>query len=206
MPRSTLTIVPYFNFMFVDSSRQEDANKIYFPEVDPEVFEILTEWVETHKLRGIMGIESNFNIRYECTWSQPKLYALAQKLGLKELMNDIMHMWISLDKSYDTLPTLDIINEVYSLLPEGSPPRKYASRALWLSVVAEQSEYDGIYPVAEFEELVNKHPNLLEDVEHWIDEYGTEENLEKDPRRNPKDFLQIWAGMPMGHCLIVEIW
>jgi len=51
---------------------------------------------------------------YERAWSQLQLYALADKLCLPRLMDEIMDQWIWTD---DMGYCIEIIDEVYSILP-----------------------------------------------------------------------------------------
>jgi hypothetical protein len=93
VPKPHLSDVPYFSFLFDGSSCQAHYGKLLFQEAEPGVLEILSEWLNSHKLRGIVGDEFSDGIRYERIWNQPKLYALATKLGLPDFANEIMNMW-----------------------------------------------------------------------------------------------------------------
>jgi hypothetical protein len=56
--------------------------------------------------------------------------------------------------------------------------------------VEQEARYDSIYPPLYFEELMDKHLDLKEDIELWFDEYDIEERPGMDPRKSPEDFQQ----------------
>ena len=78
-----------------------------------------------------------------------------------------MYEWVESDYTHGSLPSLEVINEVYSAVPAGSPPRQYV---LWtMYEVAGQNTKDTSWTMDKMETLVKKHPDLENDCRKILD-------------------------------------
>jgi hypothetical protein len=104
----------------------------------------------------------------QSTWIPHKLYALAHKLQIQELMDNIMVEWVKRDNTYEYYPHFGMIDEVYLTLPAGSSPRKYVA---WVMYSITRQEYKNhLWPGKRMRKMMEKHPDLKTDFAEYIEE------------------------------------
>lgn len=92
---------------------------------------------------------------------------LAYKLGHENLMRKVVYEWVESDYTHGSLPPLEVINEVYSAVPAGSPPRQYV---LWVMYeVTGQNIKDTSWTMDKMQTLVKKNPDLENDFRQILD-------------------------------------
>ena len=75
---------------------------------------------------------------------------------------------IKRDSTYEYYPHFGMIDEVYSTLPAGSPPRKYVA---WVMYSITRQEYKNpLWPGKKMRKMMEKHPDLKADFSEYIEE------------------------------------
>jgi hypothetical protein len=78
-----------------------------------------------------------------------------------------VYEWVEIDYTHESFPSLEVINEVYSAVPAGWPPRQYV---LWVMYeVAGQNIKDTSWTMDKMQTLVKKHPDLENDFRQILD-------------------------------------
>lgn len=121
--------VPYFDRMLNSKFREEEENRIDIPEDDAEVFDLLMLWVYTGKLPALIPVPDQ---TYTCTLNFDALafYALADKMCLDNLMDEVASAYIERNRAARSLPAVDYLDYIYEILLEHTALRKYAAHCL----------------------------------------------------------------------------
>jgi hypothetical protein len=101
-------------------------------------------------------------------WIPHKLYLLAYKLSVPELMETIMVRWVKMDSSYEHYPHFNMTDEVYSTLLAGSLPRKYVSGVMYS--ITRQQYKNPLLPGKKMRKMMEKHPDLKADFSEYLEE------------------------------------
>jgi hypothetical protein len=141
----------------------------FLHDEDPGNFDALLGWLYTGNLHELRGPASSQGIQSDqSTWIPHKLYALAHKLDIPDLMDSVMAEWVKRDSTYEYYPHFNMIDEVYSALPAGSPPRKYVA---WVMYSITRQEYkNSLWPGRKMRKMMEKHPDLKADFSEYIEE------------------------------------
>ncbi len=76
--------------------------------------------------------------------------------------------WVKMDSTYEHYPHLNMVDEVYSTPPAGSPPRKYVS---WVMYSITRQEYENpVMPRKKMRKMMEKHLDLEADFSGYIEE------------------------------------
>jgi hypothetical protein len=124
--------VPYFSKMFNQHNGfgfiESHKNAAEFPEDDPGSFDQLQYWVYYHTLRPLLAYQRLSSTEpTPFNWNPSKFYALADKLCIPVLKDQIITCWHSHYRRTNTSPQLPDIREILDLTPPDSPPRRHAS-------------------------------------------------------------------------------
>jgi hypothetical protein len=151
-----------------------------FHDEDPGNFDALLSWLYTGNLPELSGPTTGQGLQSDLsTWIPHKLYALAHKLDMPELMETVMVEWIKQDSTYEYYPHFNMIDEVYSTTPTGSAPRKYVA---WIMYSITRQEYENpLRPGKKMRKMMEKHPDLKADFSEYIEEEKAKVE-EKDKR------------------------
>lgn len=120
--------VPYFDKMF-NSGFKESAGYAHFPADSVESFELLMQWIYSSTLTPLK-VHKFPSGSFRFNWDDLSLYALAEKLILKDLMDTVMDQVYDASKKAKVVISLHRAEQVYSSTTEGSSFRRYAIRAL----------------------------------------------------------------------------
>lgn len=152
---STLCKIPYFEKMFRGGFNEAQTKEATFPEDPEECFDVLIEWLYTGKLRSL----GNQNT---ASWPYITTYALADKLYLTLLMDEIATAYILWLKGKSIKPSIENIGRIYIKTSQGSPLRKFACWSLHYIVARHQKPKDLVHwPNDSIQELLSDHPDLL---------------------------------------------
>lgn len=113
--------VPYFKIIFPNTTADTNND---FPEDDPACFDVLQEWVYTGKLLPLLAKDLLLLLEpypLAVPYAPRLLCALAHKLECPDLINQVIDGWILGCKLQEILPTSQEVEEVYAMLPAGSP-------------------------------------------------------------------------------------
>lgn len=82
-------------------------------------FDVLVEWIYTAKLRTFDPAAPPAH-----NWSPVSLYQLAHTSSAKDLMDQIISLWLRYLRSKTNVPSVEEVAFVYRCLPLGSPLRR----------------------------------------------------------------------------------
>ena len=142
-------------------------NSVEFPEVRPESIYALLLWVYTGNLPVVSKTEK---MRIQSHWNLLKVYILAHKLNVPELMAYITKQWIDQEReeSNTYLLNFDLLDELYSKLPAESRPHGYISWVFCKIRRQKSGNFDSIFK--EVQKLMKKHPDAKADFAKYIEE------------------------------------
>lgn len=103
---------------------------------EPVNVDILLNWVYTGKLKPLV---KNTDGKITHHWNVVRTYALAERLSLPTLQDDIMTAAIKAYKDHNKLPSAVSIGEAYKKCSKGSPMRKFCAQAFHWSVMKNMS-------------------------------------------------------------------
>jgi len=171
--KTKLCAIPYFDIMFNLGFAEAEDNRATFPEDDPRTFDIFLVWVYTGKLVQMTKPKlNNGALEYEFQWFPAKLYALADKFCLSQLMNQIMDVWVGEYRQLNLVPDAETIASCYRDTPLASAPRKYVSRLVCGFLVGRRL-LRGMMTPQEIHELMLEWPELNLDVLQILAEHNT---------------------------------
>ena len=154
------------------------------PQDPPETFALALDWLYTKKLTA----PRNFENPTSWVWDPVEMFARAQMLKNKKLMDAVMDAWIQSDATHNHIPGLAFIDEVYTRFPAGSPPRKYVSWAMFWGT--RDNPKNGRFVDKDMQSMMKKHPDLKEDFNKHLEEEMDYLRVE-DPRKvSPEVFHQ----------------
>jgi len=89
--------IPCVTKMFRGSFSEAATSEVTFPEDTPEAFEVLISWVYHSRLPPGAVTKNNDSQKWtEILWDHCKVYALANKFCLPELMDEVMDAFLLL--------------------------------------------------------------------------------------------------------------
>jgi hypothetical protein len=166
-----------FSSPFVEGTFQA----VNFPEDDPAVFDVLLEWVYNYNQRKLRTLsdEKNKDGSVEAgraSWDFVELYALAEKLLVKEVMDLCVDAVVRYHHSRNIMPSLDFVRRAYTQTAPDGNFRLYAVKCL---VAMSQSPImNAGWDKSEVEVLLRKVDDLLADFL----EMGHTGGVVEDPR------------------------
>lgn len=170
--------IPYFNAMFNGGFQEATKQAATLPEDNPEVFDLLLEWVYTGRLSPV----SSTNDAPVRDWRVLlELYLLAEKIVLPKLMDCTMSTIVASYEQSRNLPSNDRIERVYQESPPQSLLRKFMVRALHYVITI--SNYRGPKATKGFGHLLSTNETLATDLVELM--RGTRGKVTPDPRKIP---------------------
>ncbi|PMD41031.1 hypothetical protein L207DRAFT_529313 [Hyaloscypha variabilis F] len=157
------------------------------PENPPENFALAIEWLHTKKFAALRDTDSPAS----WVWDPVTMFARAQILGNKNLINAVMDAWIKSDADHNCLPGVEFIDQVYAKLPAGSPPRKYVAWAMFWG--SRDNPKDGRFVDQKMKDLMKKYPDLKSDFNSHLEEEMDYLRVE-DPRKVAPEAFHMEAG------------
>ncbi|KAH7348891.1 hypothetical protein BKA65DRAFT_594638 [Rhexocercosporidium sp. MPI-PUGE-AT-0058] len=121
--------IPYFDKMFNGKFVETTDLRAMFPEDRVEAFDLLLSGVYQETCINFSGQKESSSGPNVYDWSLVSYYNLAGKLCLPDLQDQIMDAYIAQSSARHTMPSTDLIREVYTRTEAGSGLRKYVLAA-----------------------------------------------------------------------------
>lgn len=165
--------VPYFDKMFNGGFKEAKEGRATLPEDTVDAFDLLVGWVYSGDVRPLVQVDCTEKCKMCTNWDAPVAYELASKLCLPELMNRVMDEYINLQQRSLLFPSIQCMDVVYKLTPQGCGFRKYISHMLHFVLVnpslGENWSVKDLYELTKSNEelgrdllwLVRNHPRLF---------------------------------------------
>lgn len=117
------TQIPYFQQIF---AREGDEPRLtsLFPEELKETFDLLLRWLYTGKVQKMEYVENQPGTP---TWKPRKLYALAHKLRLPSLQDQIMDVIHDFQSAHQAMFRVSAVRRIYESTPAGCALRKFGA-------------------------------------------------------------------------------
>ncbi|TVY81684.1 hypothetical protein LSUE1_G005999 [Lachnellula suecica] len=131
--------IPYFQKMFQGGFNEAKTSVARFPEDEPESFDLLLGWVYEDKIRHLTkepSIEGDTS-GLDSSWDPDKLYGLAHKLCIPELMDSVIDTYRGFLKMTHSGPSYSSFTDGYTLTRPGSPYRRFLALCLAHSLKGE---------------------------------------------------------------------
>ncbi|KUJ07196.1 uncharacterized protein LY89DRAFT_789980 [Mollisia scopiformis] len=187
--------VPYFDKMLSNGFQESIDKKIELPEDHVNSFDILLLWVYTSNIQPFSWILNSAN-GSDMKWDVFKVYELADKLCLEELMDEVTSTYIDASEKQDILPSITSIGEDCSKLSAHMGLKKYMVLCLdyYLNGMSRESNYYGS-GIEEFVDLLSVNRELFLEHMQLVHQRPTGQ-LAPDPRKMPRcTFHQHDAGV-----------
>jgi len=154
------TKIPYFGKMFKGNFQEAATNTARFPEDSPKTFDLLLGWVYNGYLPPMTSTPDNdAESLHIPSWDALKLFALAEKFCISELMDITMDMYRKNDEENGTLPMFGAMEMAYEITDVGSALQKYMAMSCAYVLVNEDS-----WKVQDIWTLLKEDPGLNLDV------------------------------------------
>lgn len=178
--------VPYFQKMFSSGFIEGQEGQAFFPEDDPEAFDLLNGWVYFGTLRPFKFTLHPPPASPSCNWDMVQLYCLADKFCLPELMDRIVDANSAECRSSNISPSFRHVKKAYMKTPMGSTLRKYMCYSMVhiFTALREESTF-GIWDTQAFVEMMNTHGDFAIDFLSLLRSQSVGV-APTDPRKLPK--------------------
>lgn len=119
----------YFAKIFRGEFEEAKTSVATFPEDDPDSFDLLLSWVYEGSLRELVNIAAGGEGEtHTLNWGPCRLYALAEKLCLPELMDEAIDAYRQYNKYGRALSNVSAVTIGYQLTSSGSLYPKYLAQ------------------------------------------------------------------------------
>lgn len=159
-------------------------NSASFPEDNRESFGLLIEWVYTGTVRPLCYRPAMDRV---LAYSVVDFYALAEKMCLSEVMNNIVDSLIAHQLKETELIGLQVLKRAYEKLESNSPLLRYFADSMAYAFIANKHE-NNPWPTKEVSRLIGINADVRDDFLtrlRTIPLSGTKPKL-PDPRRAAK--------------------
>ncbi len=156
--------IVYFAKMFGSGFEEASTNAATFPEDNIATFGSLLNWVYQGKIADVT-LFKNEKGKWLESWDVFKLYTLAEKLCIPEVMDRTLDAYIAALKRSNVLPGIDDIDSGYSENGENSSLRKLLCRTyIYTLTTFDTSLPSGGWKNEDMQMLLVKHPDLARDI------------------------------------------
>ncbi|KUJ07195.1 uncharacterized protein LY89DRAFT_601881 [Mollisia scopiformis] len=178
--------LPYFDKMLNSGFKEGTENRVNLPEDDPDSFDLLMVWVYNDTLPPLEWNKSISGFTKTSNWHAFNLYALADKLCLEILMDQIASSYISATLALDALPGPNYLGTIFQTLPGHTAFRKYAASCLHyiLHGLPKSPELMSTWPVEKLNLIMVANPNLTMEYLQLVQQHPLDTPV-PDPRLPP---------------------
>lgn len=153
--------IKYFERMFMGGFKEATTNTATFPEDDRKSFGLLLKWVYDGTIPPISYHKENN--QWKENWYPIKLYQLADKFAIPEVMDRTLDAFIVSMKKYNLVPAVDEIDDGYTRTPPGSQLRAFLC-AVFVYRLVNASDDPGCLRNAHAQKLIADQPDLAQDM------------------------------------------
>lgn len=164
--------------MFTDPFEEAQSGTATFPEDDPDTFDILMEWVYRGRLPRPYFLGTQVK---EFNWDPLRLYALADKLDLHDLMHQSLDVYATSLSDLEKLPDPLEFEKVYLWTSEGSTARTLFGE-VYLFILFNKNRLKG-QEEHNWGEVLSLHRDLVIDMHQGISK------VRAHPLRNPLHYV-----------------
>jgi hypothetical protein len=154
----------YFAKMFGGGFEEATTSTATFPEDESVTFGRLLNWVYHGTVPAVI-LHKDEEGKWKENWDVLKLYTLAEKLCISEVMDRALEALMSGQRYSNVLPGIEDIDAGYSSTGENSSMRKFLCQTFIYALTSfNTGRPGGAWENAGMQMLLVKHPDLAKDI------------------------------------------
>ena len=156
--------IAYFAKMFGGQFEEAITSAATFPEDESATFGMLLNWVYHNTIPAVIS-QKDEEGKWKENWDAFKLYALAEKLCISEVMDRALEAYMSALRRSNLLPGINDIDSGYSATGENSSLRKFLRQTFIYTLTCfDIGRPGGGWENEGMQMLLVKHPDLARDI------------------------------------------